>query len=159
MIKTIGVSLLLVFVASSAFGQDVAAVDPNATLPSIEPVMEPCRVVAADPESGDPAGGICVGATRTFLTGLDGLAVAESDQAITNLVVALTPLAQEDGVCNELDDEIAAAIRLASAAASTEAQQLQLAEIAQTITDDCATGTTAAVPTPLVDNGDTLSPA
>ena len=145
--------------ASSAFAQDMAAVDPAAGLPSIEPVKGQCEIVAAAPEPGDPTDGMCLAATQTFLTGLSGLPAASSDQSITNLVLALAPLAQDDGICNSVDDEIAAAIRLAAGSSSTPEQQLQLAEIADTVADDCATGATAAIPPPLVDNGGSQSPS
>jgi hypothetical protein len=130
----------------AAYAQDVAAVDPTVTLPSIDAVYKPCEIVSMNPGDGDVTDGICIGATQTYLAALEGLPVDSKDKAISDMVFRIAPLAQADGVCNKFDDEVAAAVRLAAAATTNPELLAQLIEIAQTIKDDCAKKPTAALP-------------
>lgn len=126
-----------------ALAQDAASI--NSAAPTvIEPVVAKCEIVAANPEQADPTDGICIGATKSFVSSLAGLPAADADQSITDLVVALAALVQQDLACDANEDEIAAAIRYAATATSNPDQLAQLNEIAQTI-DDCSTGATAAL--------------
>ncbi len=142
----LGVTLAVAMGGSfSAFAQDVAAVDSNASVPSIEPTVGVCETVSKNPEIADPISGQCVTSTGAYIASLKGLPPATSEQAIADLVVALAPLAQLGGpTCDAYDDEIAAAIRMAASGSTDPEQVASLNEIAQTI-DDCAVGETAAL--------------
>lgn len=151
-IMMIAASLLLL--SGVAHGQDVAGVDPSGSVTDIAGVVQDCSVVAQTEGTGG-AGGICISATQAFLDTLTGGEPAAVDQSITDLVLALAPLAQDDGTCNAMDNEVAQAIRLASARASTPEQVARLVEIAATIEEDCGAGATADI----APAGDPASPA
>lgn len=150
------IAVLCSCIGTAAVAQETALVDPDAALPQIQPVVGQCEIVATDPQGGDPAAGVCITATRGYLSALKGRDPAEADQAIADLVLALAPLAQLSESCDVFDDEVAAAIREAAALSSSPDQQGRLLEISQTI-DDCALDATAEVPE--VDEGAALSPA
>ena len=133
-----------------ALAQDTAALSP--AIPSVNAVYDPCKVVSENPETADIESGICVGAAQDFLGALAGLDPAATDQALADAVVAIAPLAIQDELCNDVDDEIAAAIRILSTRSSTAAQTAQLEEIAATI-DDCVPSATAAIPRPTLPDG------
>jgi len=142
----LGITLAVAMGGSfSAFAQETAAVDPSASVPSIQPTVGVCETVSKTPEIADPIAGQCVTSTGAYIASLKGLPPAASEQAIADLVVALAPLAQLGGpACDAYDDEIAAAIRMAATGSTNPEQVASLAEIAQTI-DDCAVGETAAL--------------
>lgn len=132
-----------------AFAQDTAAVDPNATTPSIQPTIAVCDEVAKNPEIADPVSGQCVTSTGAFVASLKGLPPEVAEQSLADLVVALGELVQQGGPeCDAFDDEIAAAVRMAATASTNPDQIASLNEIAQTI-DDCEVGQTAALIPPV----------
>lgn len=139
--------------STAGFAQEQAAVDPTVPLPSVTDVVGQCEIVAADAGGAASASGLCLTATESFLAALEGRDPAVIDQSLTDLVVAIAPLVQDD-VCNEADEEVAQAIRLASTMASTPEQIAQLADIADTVA--ACEGTTAAVEAP---EGDPASAA
>jgi hypothetical protein len=137
------IALAVAAAAAPAFAQSTAVVDPAAPVPgiSVQQVVAQCELVAAD--SGTSASGQCVGSTQTFLDGLAAAEPAVRDQNITDLVVAIAPLVQDD-VCNAADEEVAQAIRLASTKASDPEQVKRLIEIADTV-EACTSSATAAI--------------
>lgn len=145
MFRAAVVTIALAFV-STASAQETAALDPTATTPAainIPDVVKQCELVAAAEEGSTGIAGACVGSTQTFIDGLTGRDSASVDQAITDLVVAIAPLVQDE-TCNWADEEIAQAIRLASTKASTPEQIAQLAEIADTVAA-CDNASTAEI--------------
>jgi len=133
--------------AAPAFAQATAVVDPTATTPaavlSMQQVVTQCELVAADSGGDASPSGQCLSSTQTFLDGLAGAEPAVVDQNITDLVVAIAPLVQDD-ICNAADEEIAQAIRLASTKASDPEQVSRLVAIAETV-EACAASETAAI--------------
>lgn len=125
-----------------------AAIDPDVATSDLSAVVNQCALVAAavEDDGSNPHEGECLKSTGSFLTGLSALDATPGalDQYVTDLVLALAPLAQGDEVCNAFDDEIARAIELASGYAS-EAQRLQLVRIGQTI-GSCSDDDTGALP-------------
>lgn len=137
--------LVAVLLASSVQAQDTAAIDPDAgAFTSVASVVGQCELVAEEISGTADGSGPCIGATQSFLAALDGTAPEVADQSITELVVALVPLAQADEACNFVDTEIAEAIRLAASYASTADQAARINEIAATVAA-CDTGATAAI--------------
>ena len=65
----------------------------------------------------------------------------------------MIPIARDDEGCDELDDEIARAIALASSFAKTEEQRAQIASISETVAA-CDYGDTAALPDQVVPSPD-----
>jgi hypothetical protein len=156
MLKVLMISAFALIASGPVFGQDIAAVDPTGPVTDIPGVVKNCELVAGAVDDTSFKG-ICIGATQKYLDGLVGQDPAAIDQNITDLVLALAPLAQNDEACNALDDEVAQAIRLASTRASTPDQVARLVEIADTIAA-CDAGTTAAIGD-LPPGGDPASPA
>ena len=71
---------------------------------------------------------------------------AESDEAITELVVKLAELpwvVEEE--CDEYEEEIPEAIRIASKALVDQQQATRLFEVADTLVEQCGTGVTASI--------------
>ena len=116
--------------------QDVASL-PDA-VSSIQ-ALEQCTV-------GSGAVGTCVGPTQTYLTGLAGqeLPAEQFSQALADYVIALAVLAQANDACNEVDSEIADAIRLAASFATDPVQRAGLIEIGDTI-GSCTDFQTASI--------------
>jgi hypothetical protein len=156
MLKVIMLAVAALTLPTVGLAQDTASLGPSASVNDIPGVVRDCQLVAGS-EDDSSLQGVCIGATQSYLDSLDGQDVATVDQNITDLVVALVPLAQEDEACNALDDEVAQAIRLASARVSDAEQIARLVEIADTVAA-CDLGSTAAIEeVPPV--GDPASPA
>ncbi len=126
--------------------QEQASVDPSGVVPAIEGPVGQCELVASENGEG-PNSGACISATQGLLGALEGLDPATSDQTITDFVVAIVPLVQND-VCDQADDEIAEAIRLAAAQSSSPDQVGRLLEIADTIAACEVSETAEIVPDP-----------
>ena len=141
---------------AAALAQNTAALGPSASVSDIPGVVRNCQLVAGA-ETDEALRGICIGATQSYLDTLIGLDATTIDQDVTDLVVALVPLAQQDEACNALDDEVAQAIRLASARVSDPEQMARLIEIADTVAA-CEPGSTAALGD-LAPAGNPASPA
>lgn len=140
----------LMVVSFPSMAQTVAAIDPSAATPSIDPAVGACDYVAKNPEIADPISGQCVTATGAYIASLSGLPPAEAEQALADLVVALAPMAQAAGpTCDKFDDEIAAAIRMAATASPNPEQVSSLNEIADTVAD-CSYDSTAAIAEPVI---------
>ncbi len=131
--------------AVPALAQETAVVDPSAATPalSVQQVVTQCELVAADSGGGTSVSGVCLSSTQTFLDGLAGAEPAVLDQNITDLVVAIAPLVEDD-ICNAADEEIAQAVRLASTKASDPEQVGRLVAIAETV-EACTNAATAAI--------------
>lgn len=127
------------FLALSTVG--FAAVDPNAPIPSA--VVDECT--AAD--AGQEVTGLCVGATKDFITALQakGVTGSDLDTQIIDLTTQLATLAAGDKACNDTDGEIAQAIALASGYISDPAQKQALVELSDTVAA-CAGGETGDLP-------------
>lgn len=125
-----------------AAAQDQASVDASGVIPSIDPSVRQCEIVAAENGEG-PIAGACIAATKQLMDALQAVDDATSDQTITDFVVAIVPLIQDE-VCDAADDEIARAIRLAAAEASSAEQTARLVEIADTI-EACDGAVTAEI--------------
>jgi hypothetical protein len=132
---------------SGVFAQDVANVGPvsTAALPSFDPVVGRCEEVSQNPEIADRESGICVTATRAYIASLSGLSPSAVDQKLADLVIELAVLPVGGVQCEEFDDEIAEAIRIASTASADSEQRAQFLEIAATVIDQCGAGRTAAI--------------
>lgn len=168
MFRFFGVATVLALVSGVSFGQDlvepsvgagivdpatVAAVDPNAPMPTDATVVSQCTAMAEDLSVADVTKGICVGAANSYITALAALppntppaagATTDRDAALNAMVGKIAQLTQ-DNVCDIRDDELAAAVDVAAAAADAEETRTTLAEIARTIREVCTDGTTAAL--------------
>lgn len=141
--------------AFSGFAQaQVAAIDPAAILPEVQPVVTQCEIVAASRDGA--SSGLCIGATQSMFNGLAKADPAVIDQKATDLVTAIAPLTQTDPACDERDDEIARAIRLASTYVSTPDQLKAFIDIAETI-ETCTINETSFVT--VAPEGEAGSPA
>lgn len=109
------------------------------------PVYDQCKIVSDDPPIADRESGLCVTATRAFIAGITQ-PTAASDEVITDLVVKLAelPWVVEDQ-CDEYDDEIPEAIRIASTALIDGKQAERLLEVADTMVEQCGTEGTASI--------------
>jgi hypothetical protein len=169
MFKIIGVAVVLALTGGVAHGQaavdappvepvseaapaQVAAIDPNAPLPTGDTVVAQCTTMATDLSIADPEAGICISAAQTYIAALvaapaplatDGSASAR-DAALNALVAEIAQLTQ-DNVCDKRDEELAAAVDAAADAAEAEETRTTLAEISRTIREVCTDGTTAAI--------------
>lgn len=130
--------------ALPAFAQDTANVEAPGSVAALDVpyVVGQCELVAGQSEDSNSYDGACISATQAFLDGLVG-DPADVDASITNLVVAIAPLVQDE-TCNNADEEIAQAIRLASTRASDPEQVTRLIEIADTVAA-CVETDTAAI--------------
>lgn len=110
------------------------------------PVYDQCKIVSDDPPIADMESGLCVTATRAYVAGIPQPLNAASDEAITELVVKLAelPWVTEDE-CDEYEEEIPEAIRIASKALVDEKQATRLNEVADTMVEQCGTGVTASI--------------
>lgn len=173
MFRIIGVAVVLALTGSVAFGQDVvappgtetpegvvadpatvAAVDPNAPLPTDANVVSQCTTMAADLSLADPQAGPCVSAAQTYIAALVAApaplsapaagTLSDRDTALNALVGQIAQLTQ-DNICDKRDEELAAAVDAAAAAADAEETRTTLAEVARTIREVCTDGTTAAI--------------
>lgn len=110
------------------------------------PVYDQCKIVSDDPPIADMDIGICVTATRAYVAGIPQPKNAESDEAITELVVKLAELPWvTEEQCDEFEEEIPEAIRIASAALVDDDQATRLLEVADTLVEQCGTGGTASI--------------
>lgn len=130
----------------------VATIDPNAPLPPLASVQGPCEAMAEDPSIADAQAGPCVSATQQFVAQLaptqrlpasEG-ALSPADQALSDLVVAIATITQDE-ICDVRDEELAAAVSVAGEAASDAELRASLLSIAATIRENCEDGTTAAI--------------
>jgi hypothetical protein len=131
-------------ITSFALAQDIAAVDPNAPIPEVAPVVDACEIVAAAPELSSP-NGPCITATRAFLSAL-AIPSPAADLEIQGLVVALLELSQLFPTCDIFDSELAAAIREAAAAMSDPELRAQLLDAATAIEECVVTNLGAIAP-------------
>jgi hypothetical protein len=111
MFKMAAVFTAVAGLSAPVMAQDVAAVDPNVTLAQVSGVVSQCEVVASDPEIADSANGICITATREFLSAV----LPGQVEPIQDLVVKLLELSQLFPECDAFDDEVGTAIREAAA--------------------------------------------
>lgn len=173
MFRIIGVAVVLALTGSVALGQDVvpptgteavegvvadpatvAAVDPNAPLPTDANVVSQCTTMAADINLADPQAGPCIGAAQAYIAALVAApaplaapaagTLSDRDTALNAMVGQIAQLTQ-DNICDKRDEELAAAVAAAAAAADAEETRTTLAEIARTIREVCNDGTTAAI--------------
>jgi hypothetical protein len=170
MLKVIGVAVVLGLTVGAVHAQttdavpveaaveqapaEVAAIDPNAPLPTSETVVAQCTTMSTDVSIADAEAGICITAAQTYIAALvaapapmvapaDGTASAR-DAALNALVAEIAQLTQ-DNICDERDEELAAAVDAAAAGAEADETRGTLAEIARTIREVCTDGTTAAI--------------
>jgi hypothetical protein len=136
----------MVALSQPILAQDEASVDPSGAIPTIDGPVRQCEIVASEDGQG-PNAGTCIAATQQLLDALDGVEPAASDQTIADFVVAIVPLVQDD-VCDEADDEVARAIRLAAAESSSPDQVGRLLEIADTVAACEGSETAEIVPDP-----------
>jgi len=157
MLKIMGVAIVLALAGGVAHAQtstdaaQVAAIDPNASLPT---VVAQCTAMAGDVNIADPQSGICISAAQGYITALIAApsplsapaegTVSARDKALNALVAEIAPLTQ-DNICDLRDDELAAVVDAAAAAADGEETRATLTEIARTIREVCSDGTTAAI--------------
>jgi hypothetical protein len=136
----------LMGLSTSAYAQ-TASVDSS----GVGGVVRQCEIVSRT----NSQLGTCVGSTGSFL---DGVGAAALEDTVADLVLQLVPLAIDDPACDEIDDEIARAIRLAATYSSGD-QAARLLEIADAV-DNCDDSLTAAVGggTPPPGGGNTLAP-
>jgi len=134
-------AIFVIGLSLPAIAQEQAAIDPTAPLPTIDNAVGQCQIVATGSDDDTSISGLCIAATEQLLDGLEGRDPAVVDQTITDLVVAIAPLVQDE-TCNAGDEEIAQAVRLAAAASSTPEQTARLIEIAETI-EACEVSQTA----------------
>ncbi len=146
MLRILMLAVTALSIPAAAMAQDTAALGQTGSVSDIPGVVKNCELVAGA-EADDSLRGICIGATQSYLDSLAGLDAVVVDQNVTDLVVALVPLAQDDEACNALDDEVAQAIRMASARVSDPEQVARLIEIADTVAA-CEPGGTAALGEP-----------
>lgn len=168
MFRFIGVAVVLALTSSVSLGQDlvepvgggavdpatVAAVDPNAPIPTDTTVVSQCTTMAGDLSLADTSNGICIGAANTYITALTALpppltppaagTTTDRDAALNAMVGKIAQLTQ-DNICDTRDEELAAAVDAAAVAADAEETRTTLAEIARTIREVCTDGTTAAL--------------
>lgn len=168
MLKIIGVAVVLALAGGVAHAQtetapvepvieaptDVAAIDPNAPLPTGDTVVAQCTTMSADVNIADPEAGICITAAQTYIAALVAapvplVAPAEGttsarDAALNALVAEIAQLTQ-DNVCDQRDEELAAAVDAAAVGAEADETRATLSEIARTIREVCTDGTTAAI--------------
>jgi len=132
----------------------LAAIDPNAPLPTDANAVSQCTTMAQDVALADPTTGPCITASQSYIAALvaapaplvapvEGTASAR-DAALTTFVGEIAQLTQ-DNICDVRDDELAAAVEAAAAAAEAQATREQFIEIARTIREVCTDGTTAAI--------------
>jgi hypothetical protein len=144
MIRISLAAAMLVGFTAGAFAQTISVITPSVSTLDLDGVVAQCTIVANSNGSGGTAG-LCIGATSSFLEAMKTSDPGVLDQIVTDLVVRLVPLAQEDEACDIVDDEVARAIRLAATYATTSDQALRLNDIAEAIAA-CAGGATAAIP-------------
>ncbi len=156
MFRFIGVAVVLALTSGVSLGQEaaVAAVDPNAPLPTDTNVVSQCTTMSQDLSLADTSNGICISATNTYITALAALpppltppaagTITDRDAALNAMVGKIAQLTQ-DNICDKRDDELAAAVDAAAVAADAEETRTTLAEIARTIREVCTDGTTAAL--------------
>lgn len=169
MLKVLGFAVVLALASGAAQAQtttdtapvepvieapaEVAAIDPNAPLPTNANVVAQCTTMSTDVDIADPEAGICITAAQSYIAALvaapvslDAPAVGTSarDAALNALVAEIAQLTQ-DNICDKRDDELAAAVDAAAAGAEAEETRTTLAEIARTIREVCTDGTTAAI--------------
>jgi formylglycine-generating enzyme required for sulfatase activity len=159
MFRIIGVAVVLALTGGLSFGQDVvdpatvAAVDPNAPTPTDATVVSQCTTMANDLSLADRSQGVCITAANGYIAALAALpaqlapdagTATPRDAALNDMVGKIAQLTQ-DNVCDERDEELAAAVDAAAAAADAEETRTTLVEIARTIREVCTDGTTAAL--------------
>lgn len=132
----------VVGMATAAFAQDASIALP----PELQFTYGECVKVSEDPAIADIENGICVTATRALMVSLVPAPPSdERDQKLTDLVIALAelprPLRQQ---CEEYEDEIAEAIRIASTTTGNPDQAARFLEIADTL-ESCQSIQTAAI--------------
>ena len=135
--------------ACCATGSVLAAVDPEVSVLDLNGVVANCELVAeTQKEDPNPNAGKCVGATQVFLDAAKASSPTGDalDQIIADLIDKLVPLATEDESCNELDDEVARAIRLASSYATTKSQQEAILGIGDSVAECGGASTSAIIP-------------
>lgn len=148
MLKQIAVSFAVtVLLSGGSFAQTTAMVDPSVATPlAAASVFDPCKTVSENPAIADAKSGICVTAAVNLVGSLEGMSPADADQLIADTVALIAPLPTEqaNAACDGFDEEIAAAVRILAARASTPDQVAAINEIANTIAS-CTPGETAAI--------------
>jgi hypothetical protein len=159
MLKVIGVAVALALMGGVAQAQtaieaapvdQVAAIDPDAPLPTNATVFAQCTTMAGDVSIADPTAGICITAAQTYVAAVVAAPVSLDagtsgrDAALIALVAEIAQLTQ-DNICDKRDDELAAAVDAAALGAESGETRTQLTDIARTIREVCTDGTTAAI--------------
>lgn len=170
MFRIIGVAVVLALTGGVSLGQGpgvdpaaegvvadpatVAAVDPNAATPTDANVVSQCTTMASDLSLADTSKGICIGAATSYIAALAAVpaplsapaagTTTDRDAALNAMVGKIAQLTQDD-VCDKRDDELAAAVDAAAAAADADDTRTNLTEVARTIREVCTDGTTAAI--------------
>jgi hypothetical protein len=111
MVRTALFAVISICISSVATAQDVAAVDPAAAGPTVPGVVADCSA-STNADGGVTVVDGCKMSTAAFLDAVRATDPAGLDQSVTDVVLAIVPLAQDDN-CDAFDDEIAKAVRLA----------------------------------------------